>query len=134
MTALQQSDKSLIFVHFFFDIQFLAFRLSLDFKEINQLHSEVLQHWAEALRARGAPLTVGVDISEMIDEYFFNDTLHSEETLRFEAKLLVDMMNLLYEWDDINDKHSPSSFNFREIEINELKVLIYVIFLKFSFT
>lgn len=32
------------------------------------------------------------------------------------------MMNLLYEWDDINDKHSPSSFNFREIEINELKI------------
>jgi hypothetical protein len=100
----------------------------LDFKEINQLHSEVLQLWAEALLARGAPLAVGADIAEMIDEYFFNDTLHSEDTLQFEAKLLVDMMNVLSEWDNINDKHCPSSFRLREIEVNELKVLMFLTF------
>jgi len=102
----------------------LTFRLSLDFKEINQLHADLLLLWAGALRVRGAPLAAGADIAEMIDEYFFDDALHNEDSLRFEAKLLVDMLNVLKEWDKINEQrcNSKPNVNITELDSKDLKV------------
>ena len=105
-------------------MQLLAFRLSLDFKEINQLHADILLLWAGALRTRGAPLAAGAEIAEMVDEYFFDDALHNDDCLRFEAKLLVDMLNVLKEWDEINSQrsNSKSNVNITELDSKDLKV------------
>ena len=82
--------------------QLLAFRLSLDSKEINSLHLEAVLLLSSALRARGASLQAGHEAIRRLQFYFTNDSIHMEESLRMEAELLVDIKELLSHWDRVN--------------------------------
>lgn len=82
---------------------------------------EAISFFNEALQLRGTPTHAAQDILQTLNFYFTHDTC-SEESLRLEAELLVDIKEFLLHWDRVNLKAPTNNRIQKELLAEEIQV------------